>query len=108
MPQADTPTRMSRQGAARAYHTYMNWGYFQRRMAAQPREPDGEEAPNGIGQDPQDPALTGADTSYAGAALPCSPFSDLAPDLGTVPTLFFMLRASILENFSRSHGVISL
>ena len=33
--QADTPSRMSRQGAARTYHSYMNWGYFQRRMALQ-------------------------------------------------------------------------
>ncbi len=33
--QADTPSRMSRQGAARTYHSYLNWGYFQRRMALQ-------------------------------------------------------------------------
>ena len=26
-------SRMSRQGAARTYHSYMSWGYFQRRMA---------------------------------------------------------------------------
>ena len=31
--QADAPSRMSWQGAARAYHSYMSWGYFQRRMA---------------------------------------------------------------------------
>ena len=35
MLQADTPSRMSRQGAARTYHTYLSWGYFQRRMAQQ-------------------------------------------------------------------------
>ncbi len=33
--QADSPSRMSRQGAARTYHTYLSWGYFQRRMAQQ-------------------------------------------------------------------------
>lgn len=35
MWQADTPSRMNRQGAARTYHTYLSWGYFQRRMAQQ-------------------------------------------------------------------------
>lgn len=65
---------MSRQGAARAYHTYMNWGYFQRRMA-QPREPDSEEA-SGSARDPQDPGLAGADASYAGGPLPRSPSLD--------------------------------
>ena len=29
------PSRMSRQGAARTYHSYLNWGYMQRRMALQ-------------------------------------------------------------------------
>ena len=33
--QADSPSRMNRQGAARTYHTYLLWGYFQRRMAQQ-------------------------------------------------------------------------
>ena len=33
--QADSPSRMNRQGAARTYHTYLSWGYFQRRMAQQ-------------------------------------------------------------------------
>ncbi len=35
MWQADAPSRMNRQGAARTYHTYLSWGYFQRRMAQQ-------------------------------------------------------------------------
>ena len=35
MRQADTPSRTNRQGAARTYHTYLSWGYFQRRMAQQ-------------------------------------------------------------------------
>lgn len=42
--QADTPSRMSRQGAARTYHSYINWGYFQRRMALQRSGGSGEDA----------------------------------------------------------------
>ena len=109
MPQADTPTRMSRQGAARAYHTYMNWGYFQRRMAAQPRELDGEETSNGSGQDPQDPGLAGADTSYAGVALPCSLCSEFSSGLGDFG--YFIFYASGFhpgELFHVSCEVVSL
>ncbi|CAL8465952.1 g5488 [Coccomyxa elongata] len=77
--EADTPTRMSRQGAARAYHTYMNWGYFQRRMA-QPREPDSKEASSGSGRDPQEPGLAGADASYAGNACRVWRYFESVPD----------------------------
>jgi hypothetical protein len=39
--QVDAPSSMNRQSAARAYHTYINWGYFQRRMSLQ-REAGGD------------------------------------------------------------------
>ncbi|EIE18492.1 hypothetical protein COCSUDRAFT_60158 [Coccomyxa subellipsoidea C-169] len=55
--EADTPARMNRQGAARTYHTYMNWGYFQRRMAQQRDSPNTSE-----------PAAADADSSAAGSA----------------------------------------
>ena len=32
--QGSLPSRMSREGAARTYHMYTYWGYFNRRMAA--------------------------------------------------------------------------
>ncbi|KAK9902224.1 hypothetical protein WJX75_008431 [Coccomyxa subellipsoidea] len=64
--EADTPARMNRQGAARTYHTYMNWGYFQRRMAQQRDSPGSaaSDSSNGSSED----GSTDSHSSYAGDA----------------------------------------
>lgn len=77
--QADTPSSMNRQGAARAYHTYMNWGYFQRRMSVQQESQgssedgsleEAEVAPDRTCEDAASSALpsnSDSHRSYAGA-----------------------------------------
>ena len=69
--QADTPARMNRQGAARTYHTYMNWGYFQRRMAQQRDSPSGSGHAAGESAQGGSQGGSSADShvSYAGALL---------------------------------------
>lgn len=63
MAQADTPTRMSRQGAARTYHTYVNWGYFQRLMAQRRCSSGGADVSGGDAEMSGDASRRDADVS---------------------------------------------